>query len=71
MNDKHKNFLKELADLSKRYDLWIAGCGCCGSPSASSINDDELQEYEASEWTSDRETGITNINPIKKPKEEN
>lgn len=34
MSDKERleNFLKELSDLSKKYDLWIKGCGCCGSP---------------------------------------
>lgn len=34
MNDKERleNFLKELSDLSMKYDLWIKGCGCCGSP---------------------------------------
>jgi hypothetical protein len=25
-------FLKELTELTKRYDIGIGGCGCCGSP---------------------------------------
>lgn len=26
------NFLKELSDLTKKYNISIGGCGCCGSP---------------------------------------
>lgn len=25
-------FLQELSALSKKYDIYIDGCGCCGSP---------------------------------------
>lgn len=30
--EKLKAFLKDLTALSEAYDLWIGGCGCCGSP---------------------------------------
>ena len=30
--DRLSNFLKELAELTIKYDLEITGCGCCGSP---------------------------------------
>lgn len=29
---KVKEFLKELTELSEKYDIYIQGCGCCGSP---------------------------------------
>ncbi len=25
-------FLQELTELSKKYNIYIGGCGCCGSP---------------------------------------
>lgn len=31
-NEKVEKFLRDLAALSEAYDLWIGGCGCCGSP---------------------------------------
>lgn len=27
-----QEFLKELSELSKKYNIYIGGCGCCGSP---------------------------------------
>lgn len=31
--DRLKAFLKELTALTDKYDIFIDGCGCCGSPS--------------------------------------
>lgn len=32
MENKKELFLKELSELSKKYDIYIFGCGCCDSP---------------------------------------
>lgn len=42
-------FLEELTELTKKYRVAIAGCGCCGSPYLTSV--DEVHEgcvYEVS-----------------------
>lgn len=31
-SNRYKAFLKELTALSQKYDIYIQGCGCCGSP---------------------------------------
>lgn len=36
--DKKEIFLKELSELTKKYEIAIGGCGCCGSPYLYSIN---------------------------------
>ena len=30
---KQEAFLRELAELTSKYEIAISGCGCCGSPS--------------------------------------
>lgn len=32
MSDRTTEFLKELTELTNKYRIEIAGCGCCGSP---------------------------------------
>lgn len=45
MNESNLNdFLKELAELSQKYDIYIAGCGCCGSPYLYSLKGGRLDE---------------------------
>jgi hypothetical protein len=29
---KQDEFLRELSELSRKYNISIIGCGCCGSP---------------------------------------
>lgn len=35
-------FLQELTKLSKKYNIVIGGCGCCGSPYLDDIKAQEL-----------------------------
>ena len=30
--EREKEFLKELTELSHKHKIFIGGCGCCGSP---------------------------------------
>lgn len=32
MTNREKQFLEELGKLTKKYNIEIRGCGCCGSP---------------------------------------
>ena len=39
---KLNKFLTELAELTKKYDISIGGCGCCGSPYLQRIDNGEI-----------------------------
>lgn len=50
MSDKAQNleqFLRELSELSAKFDLWIGGCGCCGSPYIMTGDGKVIAEYLA------------------------
>lgn len=46
-------FLRELSRLSRKYGVFIRGCGCCGSPEAY----DEENGVGVYELTFDRRAG--------------
>lgn len=37
MDYRLEKLLEELSNISKKYDLYIDGCGCCGSPSLTTV----------------------------------
>lgn len=41
-----KAFVKELTELSKKYKIIIGGCGCCGSPFLSEMENENGQYYK-------------------------
>lgn len=40
-----EEFLKELTELSKKHNILIEGCGCCGSPFLLEADEGALIEY--------------------------
>ena len=44
MHPNMQVFLQELKLLSQKYDLYIDGCGCCGSPIVSPLG--QFAEYD-------------------------
>lgn len=43
MNNYLSDFLTDLLALCERYNLYIAGCGCCGSPFLVDKNGDKIE----------------------------
>lgn len=64
-------FIRELKELTLKYQIAIYGCGCCGSPSLVNAEnmDGDLQgmQYDELEWNGE-EYIIKSIYPT--PKEE-
>lgn len=42
--DDLKGFLRDLSRLSRRYGMYIGGCGCCGSPYLARKNGDVVSK---------------------------
>ena len=40
-NTKEINFLTELKELCEKYNYYLGGCGCCGSPYIYDYDNDE------------------------------
>lgn len=52
--DNLQTFLNELAELSRKHDIYIGGCGCCGSPVLYDSKDQSVAEslgYSDKEYT--------------------
>jgi len=39
MTNNERAFIVELEQLSRKYNVYITGCGCCGSPSVDESSD--------------------------------
>lgn len=58
---RRENFLKELAELSRKHEIIIGGCGCCSSPYLYELKNIEdldkgYYKYEkGNTWTSEIE----------------
>lgn len=60
MKSNVKDFLEDLHKLSDKYDCYIGGCGCCGSPWVMSSEGKELldnlnwdfesEKYKGDDW---------------------
>lgn len=60
--ERLENFLKELAELTKKYKIAISGCGCCGSP----YIDDFQKEFDGEDLYFDEEKQIYELEKINK-----
>lgn len=60
--ERLENFLKELAELTKKYNIAIGGCGCCGSP----YIDDFQKEFEGDNLEFDEGKQIYELEKITK-----
>ena len=60
--ERLENFLKELAKLTKKYNIAIRGCGCCGSP----YIDDFQKEFDGEDLYFDKEKQIYKLDNITK-----
>lgn len=60
--ERLENFLKELSELAKKYNIAISGCGCCGSP----YIDDFQKEFDGEELRFDEEKQIYTLKRITK-----
>lgn len=58
--ERLENFLKELAELTKKYNIAIGGCGCCGSP----YIDDFQEEFLADNLCFDKKKQIYTLDRI-------
>ena len=55
LEQRERQFLNELKELTLKYKLTVWGCGCCGSPSLQELEDGEDGHYiyeREIEWVS-------------------
>ena len=52
--ERFDTFVKELGELTKKYDIEIWGCGCCGSPSLFDLKNEKATISEDLAWNDEK-----------------
>ena len=62
-HDELEQFLAELSTLSRKYKIYIGGCGCCGSPWIARLDEDLQYHISNSEFIDDEYPNL-NLRPL-------
>lgn len=57
MDDGLERFLKELSGISKKYGIYVDGCGCCGSPYLSTSYE-SIYDGRNLHWDEEKDTYV-------------
>ena len=53
--ERFDTFVKELGELTKKYDIEIWGCGCCGSPRLLDLKNEKATISEDLAWNDEKQ----------------
>ena len=53
--ERFDTFVKELGELTKKYDIEIWGCGCCGSTSLFDLKNEKATISEDLAWNDEKQ----------------
>ena len=58
-----EEFLQELTKLSKKYKIYINGCGCCGSPYLTEKEPEVISPASEIGWDKEKQKYVLNMIP--------